>query len=89
MKKSAPRMGLFTSATQNCWTIWWPGAKETVMSLRPKVAISVPLAAIRDWERGSVWSLGGCWDYALVGPGIHEEMSLRGVVPDGHCLGEV
>ena len=38
---------------------------------------------------GQCLVVGGGWDYALVGPGVHDELSLRGVVPDGHCVREV
>ena len=56
MKKSAPRMGRFMLAIQNDWLMEWPGARERVIWRRPKVAISVPLAATKGWERGRVWS---------------------------------
>ena len=56
MKKSAPRMGRLTLAIQKDWLMECPGANDRVIRRRPKVAISVPLAATKDWERGRDWS---------------------------------
>ena len=56
MKKSAPSMGRLTLATQKNCLMVCPGANDMENSRRPKVGISVPLAATRDWVRGSVWS---------------------------------
>ena len=53
-KKSAPRIGLVTVAIQKRCSTSWPGEKDTLRSLFPKVLMEVPLAAMRlvvsDWS---------------------------------------
>ena len=51
-KKSDPSIGRLTVAIQNRWEKRQPEAKETSMSLFPKVLMEEPLAATRSVERG-------------------------------------